>query len=474
MPTVIVNRDHLFKYIGETYSDERFDEICFEFGIELDEITSEKEMFENEQKKSKEGLSTEVLYKIEVPANRYDLLCLEGLGMALRVFLNKSDIPEIKVLNSSDSVHSLTVEESVVKVRPYVLAAILRDITFTDESLISFMELQDKLHHNICRGRSLVSMGTHDLDSVKAPFFYRGLQRDSFKFLPLNRNDEVTGSELLEILKNDHKLKHFVPLLANEDYFPAIVDSNGLIMSVPPMLNSEPSKLKISTKNVFIEVTAKDKTKANVVLNTLIAMFSVYCKNPFTVEEVKVITHTGKTIVYPQIQPRVFKTNINYLNQIAGTELSSEEITKLLLRMGLKSLLESENKDTLTVQAPIMRSDIIHACDIAEDLAISYGYNNISKKKLTTVCNGAQQPINKLTDLIRTEMAMSGYTECLTMALLSKKDLFTNVLKPFSEFEVSRTVEIFKSKCPEFEVFRTTLIPGLLKTIEANKANQVS
>ena len=28
----------------------------------------------------------EVLYKIEVPANRYDLLCLEGLSRALRIF----------------------------------------------------------------------------------------------------------------------------------------------------------------------------------------------------------------------------------------------------------------------------------------------------------------------------------------------------------------------------------------------------
>ena len=28
----------------------------------------------------------QVLYKIEVPANRYDLLCLEGLSRALRIF----------------------------------------------------------------------------------------------------------------------------------------------------------------------------------------------------------------------------------------------------------------------------------------------------------------------------------------------------------------------------------------------------
>jgi phenylalanyl-tRNA synthetase beta chain len=467
MPTVIVNRDELFRQIGENFTDERFDEICFEFGIELDEITSEKEMFENEQKKAGEGLSNDVLYKIEVPANRYDLLCIEGLSMALRIFLGKSEVPQFRLENSSSIIHTVRVEDSVAKVRPYFLSAILRDITFTDESLISFMELQDKLHNNICRGRSLVSMGTHDLDSVQSPFYYRAIHRDILTFVPLNKTENVTGTGLLEQLKNDHKLKYYVPLLANEDLFPAFCDFNGIVMSVPPLLNSDHSKLKLSTKNVLIDVTAKDLTKANIVLNTLVAMFSVYCKKQFTVEQVNVISATGKTINYPNLTPRNFTTNLKYLNKTAGTDLKSEEISKLLLRMSLASTVEGDN---LQIRAPITRSDVIHACDIAEDLAISFGYNNIEKKSLTTVCNGYQQPINKLTDLIRQEMAMSGYIECLTMALISKKEMYTNML---NEYDEKKAVVIYKSKTAEFEVFRSSLIPGLLKSIEANKANQV-
>jgi phenylalanyl-tRNA synthetase beta chain len=34
----------------------------------------------------------------------------------------------------------------------------------------SFIDLQDKLHMNLCRQRRLVSMGTHDLDTVQGPF----------------------------------------------------------------------------------------------------------------------------------------------------------------------------------------------------------------------------------------------------------------------------------------------------------------
>ena len=204
MPTVIVNRDALFKAIGQSFTDEEFENLCFEFGIELDEVTSEKEMFQNEQKKEGFNLSSEVVYKIEVAANRYDLLCLEGLALALRVFLEKQKMPDIKPLNVlSEEERQLIVYESVNEVRPIGLAAILRDINFTDETLKGFMDLQDKLHNNICRGRKLVSMGTHDLDTVKGPFYYRALSPEHIHFIPLNREEEVNGDGLMSISSND-------------------------------------------------------------------------------------------------------------------------------------------------------------------------------------------------------------------------------------------------------------------------------
>ena len=38
---------------------------------------------------------------------------------------------------------------------------------------ISFLDLQDKLHFNICRRRNLVAIGTHNLDSIQPPFYYK-------------------------------------------------------------------------------------------------------------------------------------------------------------------------------------------------------------------------------------------------------------------------------------------------------------
>lgn len=45
---------------------------------------------------------------------------------------------------------------------------ILRDIEFTQDRYDSFIALQDKLHQNLARQRTLVSIGTHDLDSKLA------------------------------------------------------------------------------------------------------------------------------------------------------------------------------------------------------------------------------------------------------------------------------------------------------------------
>ena len=471
MPTIIVNRDALFKAIGQSFTDEEFENLCFEFGIELDDVTSEQEIMKNEQKKEDKNLSTETLYKIEVAANRYDLLCLEGLALALRVFLSKQKMPEIKPLNIlPEEERQLIVYDSVNDVRPIGLCAILRDINFTDEMLKSFMDLQDKLHNNICRGRKLVSMGTHDLDTVKGPFSYRALSPEKIHFVPLNREEEVNGDGLMSLLKDDPKLGKYLYLLEGKEKYPVMMDSNGVIMSLPPIINSQHTKMTLNTHNVLLDITGIDLTKCEIVLNTLIAMFSVYCKNPFTVEEIKVINQkTGEGKIYPDLTPRKFQVDINYLKTITGIyDILPEKITKLLEKMELSAKILNPNE--IEVLAPITRSDILHPCDIAEDLAISYGYNNIKKELTTTKTHGVQQPYNKLADLFRDEMAMGGYVEFLTMALLSHKDMFTNLL---SEKRDDKTVQILYSKSKEFEYIRSSLIPGILKSIEGNKANQL-
>ena len=84
MPTIPVDKEDLFKLLGRSYTTEEFDELCFQFGIELDEDTTE----------DVKGTDERPQLKIEVPANRYDMLCIEGIAQALNEFLGNSESPK--------------------------------------------------------------------------------------------------------------------------------------------------------------------------------------------------------------------------------------------------------------------------------------------------------------------------------------------------------------------------------------------
>lgn len=130
-------------------------------------------------------VSDEILYKVEMPANRYDLLSLEGLSRAIRVYLGESSVPEYRVVKPvDDKIIQLIQSEETVGVRQFVVGAVLRNVTLTQERYNSLIDLQDKLHLTIGRKRALVAIGTHDLDTIQAPFYYKaqskGLTREFF------------------------------------------------------------------------------------------------------------------------------------------------------------------------------------------------------------------------------------------------------------------------------------------------------
>ena len=68
----------------------------------------------------------------------------------------------------------MTVKPETALVRPFVVCAVLRGITFDAARYASFIDLQDKLHQNLCRQRTLVAIGTHDLATIKVGHIGQG------------------------------------------------------------------------------------------------------------------------------------------------------------------------------------------------------------------------------------------------------------------------------------------------------------
>ena len=73
MPVLSVIKSQLFSRLGKSYTDEEFVNLCFDFGIELDDIVDLSATGEQNGKSSKKSPSDDQIeYKIDIPANRYD------------------------------------------------------------------------------------------------------------------------------------------------------------------------------------------------------------------------------------------------------------------------------------------------------------------------------------------------------------------------------------------------------------------
>ena len=236
---------------------------------------------------------------------------------------------------------------------------------------------------------------------------------------------------------------------------------------MPPIINSEHSKIKLSTRNVFIDITATDRTKIEIVNQMLVCMFSQYTAESFTVEPVEIVSpHNKESRLAPDLNPRKATASLSSLNACCGLSLTASQACKYLARMSYTAT-PSSDPDILDVLIPPTRADVLHQADIMEDLAIAYGFNKLPRG-FPSVSGTIGQPlaINKLSDIIRTEAAMAGWSEVMPLILCSHDENFSHLNR---KDDGKTAVRLANPKTAEYQVVRTTLLPGLLKTLRENK-----
>ncbi|KAF7187348.1 Phenylalanine--tRNA ligase beta subunit [Pseudocercospora fuligena] len=458
MPTIAVDKAALYKALGREYTNKEFDELCFDFGIELDEDTTD-----DPERKGPPEL------KIEIPANRYDMLCFEGIALNLNVFLGRQSMPKF-TLSKPKELLTINITEDTARIRPYFSCAILRGIKFDQARYDSFIALQDKLHQNLARQRTLVSIGTHDLNTIEAPFSYEALPPEQIKFAPLNQKKVMNGKEMMEFYESDKHLSRYLHIIRDSPVYPIIYDKNRTVLSMPPIINSNHSKITLNTTDVFIDITATDKTKLEIVNHIICAMFSMYCTEPFTVEPVNVVSkHNGESRVTPDLSPRPFQASLSFINSVCGLEESPESWSKLLAKMAYDVRPSKTDKDKLDIDIPITRADVLHQADIMEDAAIAYGFNKLPQEFPTSIpAGGAGLPINTLSDIVRLE-AKNRWIEVMPLILCSHDENYAWL----NQKDDGKAVRLANPKTAEYQIVRTSLVPGLIKTIRENRKHEV-
>ncbi|NXD82282.1 LRC47 protein, partial [Halcyon senegalensis] len=177
----------------------------------------------------------------------------------------------VKVLHISENPAPLAVKASsgVKDVRPFIVCCVLKGVNLKPgNALKRFLSAQTKLHEDICEKRTAATIATHDLQLIKAPLTYDVQPPDELKITPLGRK-EIKAKDLLCQLQleaeeqrkqkkrqNVSGLHRYLQLLDGKDNYPCLVDAEGVVISFPPITNSEKTKIRKDTRDLFLEVTS--------------------------------------------------------------------------------------------------------------------------------------------------------------------------------------------------------------------------
>jgi phenylalanyl-tRNA synthetase beta chain len=246
MPTTEFAFQDLCALLGRRIQPEEVRDSISMLGVDVERIDNEKII-------------------MEVFPNRPDLLGIEGFARALKGVMDiDSGLTEYL---TEDSGIKLFVESSVKEVRPYISAGVVRDVSLTEGHLVSLMNIQEKLHITHGRNRKKVAIGVHDLSRVTPPFTYKAVGPEELSFVPL---DTSISMSLSEILKKHPKGMSYAGILKGFNRYPVILDRNGEVLSFPPIINGERTRLSESTKDIFIDVTGTDRKAVDSAINILV------------------------------------------------------------------------------------------------------------------------------------------------------------------------------------------------------------
>jgi len=231
MPTVEYAYADLINLLGVQKTPQELIEEIPMIGVDLSSIDSEKLV-------------------VEVFPNRPDMLSIEGFAAALRGFYGIETGFIEKSCEPSEIV--FTVEKSIEGVRPNVSSAVIEGAKLDEESFLSLINIQEQLHKTHGRNRMKVAIGVHDLDKVNPPFTYKAVDPKSVSFIALETSEPMN---LAEILEKHPKGMAYAWALEGLTKYPLIVDSENQVLSFPPVINGELTKVTSRTKNLFIECT---------------------------------------------------------------------------------------------------------------------------------------------------------------------------------------------------------------------------
>ena len=439
MPTIDVHKQDLEELVGRKFTLEELESALKFVKGEIDGVIGHE-------------------LKIDIKAtDRPDLWNVEGIARALRShYSNNQGIPKYNV---SKPVMTINISEKVKKVRPYIAAAIIRDIKINDDILKQLIQAQEKIAGTFGRRRREVAIGVFDLDKIIPPLLYTATKPEGLKFEPLDGERKMTPAEVLEI---HPKGKEFAHLVKGHDVYPIIIDGANDVVSMPPIINSEKSgRVTKRSKNLLIEITGLEMKNVETALNILSMSLA---DRGGKIEQVNIVDSKDNIIVTPTFAVKEFKVDKYLIKRTFGFMPSDKEIKSLLERSRYNVVsIDKNDEGHAHIQFPTYRQDIMHAMDVVEDMLMAYGFDNIEPQYPEFFTQGSLKSVTIRNRKLREIMVGTGAQEISTFILTNKKNLFEKMNLPDDEI-----VEISNPVSSNWVVMRSWLTPSLVELLSKN------
>ena len=505
MPVVDIDTDELRKLTGhEGKSDEEFESDLFALGLEY------------------EGDTDEGLKQFEFAPDRLDRLSVEGVARSLRY--QYGDARGVHVPDPNDPDWTIEVDPSVPDERPFVTGAVVRGVDLDEAALDSLIQLQEKLHATMGRGRAKGAIGIHDLTMLKGAglgsagggldlggglgggvaadteptpdpdldgseppeelgesasaaeassnsITYRGVDPEGDRFVPLDADAAMTPAG---VLREHPTGETYADLVADLDRYPAIYDEIGLF-SFPPVINGRRTEVSTDSRDLFVELTGTDQWTIDKMC--VILCYALSARGG-TIEEVEVVyegenypEQYGPELVRPDLDVDEKSVTHDRIETVLGVELDGEEVVDLFERSGLDaSYTLGEETTEYEVRIPPYRVDVLHPVDLIDDAGRAYGFNDLDPRYPDVGTVGGRHERSRLERAVRTALVGLGFEDTLNFHMTSAAENYERmrVEEGSGAFGAEAAARITSPYSEDYTQLRTWALPSLVQVLENN------
>lgn len=409
----------------------------------------------------------DTVVEFEITSNRPDCLSVIGLARESAVSFGKAmtlPTPAVKCANDGDKIANyLSVAINAPDLCQRYMARVVKNVKIAPSPLWLRMRLRASGVRPINNIVDITNYVMLEYGQPMHAFDYACL--DDSSIIVRRAND---GESFMSLDDQEHTLDNSMLVIAD----------GKKAVALAGVMGGANSEIKDSTTTVVFEsacflgtsvrVTAKKngmRTESSARFEKGLDPENCYAGLERACELVELLG-AGEVVnelidVYPdKKEPTVLKFDPHRINAFLGTEISAEEMTKIL------ETLEFEvNGDTII--APSFRADIGCMNDVAEEIARIYGYNNIQSSSIKgSTTQGGRTPKQKFEVNIENAMCGMGFDQIQTFSFISPK--FYDKIRLPENSALRRSVVISNPLGEDTSVMRTVALPSMLEVLARN------